>query len=146
MTIQTARTYLGVGTQADHVEMLRASMRVHRQDPEVMPPPARVAGEAEPAIAVVQRSAWVAYCPTPACPSGEFVEPGMPFFCCVCANADVGHLWRPVLWPADRGAIESALAERPLPHTRNWLPGETPESLRAEYRAANLRAAGLVLP
>lgn len=144
--IHTARTYLNVPDQDAHLAKLLGSMPIHRQNPALMPPASDVAHDAEPAVAVVQRGAWVAFCPSPGCPSGEFVEPGLPFFCCVCANAAVGHLWRPVVWPANRGAIEAALGERPVPQTRNWLPGETPESLRAEFAAELLRAAGLVLP
>jgi hypothetical protein len=144
--IHTARTYLRAVDQATHIRMLRTSMAPHKQDPALMPPPTEVDEKAAPAVAVVQRGAWVAYCPTRGCGSGEFVEPDTPFFCCVCANAELDHRWRPVAWPAQRRAIEAALGERPLPHTRNWLPGETPGSLRKEFAAARAADLGLVLP
>ena len=37
-----------------------------------------------------------------------------------------------VLWPDDREGIESVLSHRPIPESRNWLPGETVDDLKRE--------------
>lgn len=47
-----------------------------------------------------------------------------------------------VEWPKDRAAIDALLAARPVPATRNWLPGEPLESLVAENMQHGLIAVG----
>jgi len=79
---------------------------------------------------------WVADCPQSGCPNAEhYGEPsGSPrgglelewFRCSFC-----GWTGRAV-WPDNLSGIEKVLRLRPVPSTRNWLPGETVETLVAE--------------
>lgn len=73
---------------------------------------------------------WLADCPRPWCTNALAVERGQREFVCVGPHscAAVGEL----TWPADPDAIEAILMLRPVPVTRNWLPGETLEQLLAE--------------
>ena len=75
---------------------------------------------------------WVAECPV--CPSAEHYgdQPfpgGLTLKTFVCSNC--GSEAEPK-WPRNRKQIEAVLAERRLPHNRNWTPGETLEQLQAE--------------
>jgi hypothetical protein len=59
----------------------------------------------------------------------------------VCLGLDGCGEEADVVWPADPAAIEMLLMMRPVPRTRNWLPGESLEDLLGE----NL-AHGIELP
>lgn len=87
----------------------------------------------EPLRAWVCRSDWRADCDV--CGDNLAVEPGEPFFCCNCLNAQNDGLARPVLWPDNRSEIESLLSRRVIPATRNWMITETIDDLRAEQLA-----------
>lgn len=83
----------------------------------------------------VDAGRWIAECPD--CHDAQYVwtaEAHPLFLCVTCFNATVGRRWRPVLIPSERAAIEAALEPRPMPHNRNWTPGETVADLRAENR------------
>lgn len=70
---------------------------------------------------------WVADCPDPHCSNAEQVDPpGEVLVCSFCLRS-----W-PLVWPDNGPAIEAVLALRPVPATRNWLPGESLATLKAE--------------
>lgn len=84
-------------------------------------------------LAHVNHGRWLGDCPF--CASSQHVSKRDPwFFCAACLNAAVDHHAVPVEWPKDADAIEETLRERPFVTTRNWRPGETVASLRAENR------------
>ena len=85
--------------------------------------------------------------PTPA----VFVAGGMWQLRCGCGNCPLVSVdWRVALCyecgacyedlaiPAEAAAIETVLILRPKAGNRNWLPGETLDTLRAENRAHGL--------
>lgn len=90
-----------------------------------------------PAAAFVQDSSWVVGCPD--CSEHIVAQVGEPLFCPNCCNVQNAGAPRPVIFPPNRGAIEAALLRRPVPATRNWLPGEPVEQLRAENAAHGLK-------
>lgn len=101
----------------------------------VPPAPTAVAHDAAPAVARIEPlygvAKWHAICPD--CNGSEYVWLASPrFLCCGCANKGIGGLWRPVLMPADRRAVERLLLARTDPNTRVWYPGESVEQLEAE--------------
>lgn len=76
---------------------------------------------------------WIVECPD--CRGAQLAHPvDQRFMCNSCANAAVGGLWRPTLWPKNRADIESALHVRPV-EARNWINGETVAHLRAENKS-----------
>jgi len=80
--------------------------------------------------AVVDNGRWIVKCPD--CPGAQLTAADDPRFMCVeCANAAVGGLWRPVVWPTDHAEIGELLDVRPR-DTANWLPGETVRDLQVE--------------
>jgi len=81
------------------------------------------------AYAYILRGAWVVGCECGEC---VFYEPGKPFFCPNCLNAENGHRPRPVVMPVERSQIEVVLLQRPNPNNRNWLVGETVKQLNDE--------------
>jgi hypothetical protein len=90
----------------------------------------------------VNASRWIADCPTGWCHGAEYVDHDtLLFFCCECRNAEFGHQPIRVEAPPERmrSQIEAYLQARPAPATRNWLPGETVEHLRAENREHGIR-------
>lgn len=87
---------------------------------------------APPALAYVNHGRWVADCPSEGCAGATSIMPGAGFLCAECLNAEVGHRYRPVAWPAERAAVEDALCCRRLPQTANWRPGETVRALEDE--------------
>lgn len=97
----------------------------------------QVAPDAAPAVAYANHGRWVADCPS-GCGGAMLLEPGAPYLCGHCWNAEIGGRWRRVAWPRARRAIETLLLARPLAHTRNWQPGETLADLRAENAARGL--------
>lgn len=107
-----------------------------------LPPTSEVA-DVPPIVAFVYRDQWVAGCPD--CARSlqlAWDTAGWRLFMCThCWNADAGGLWRPVAFPAERTAIEAALAERPRQDQRNWLPSERVEDLAEDtLRVRNVRA------
>jgi hypothetical protein len=107
------------------------------------PVPARQAldarlGPAEIAIEVyANHGRWIVECPD--CRGAQIASRDLAFLCCVCANAAVGGLWRPVVWPEDVAEIDEVLAWRPTAN-QNWQPGESVVDLVAEAQAREGRA------
>lgn len=79
---------------------------------------------------------WIAKCPRPDCTNALALDPGQTAFACV-AQDGCGQT-ADVVWPPDPDAIETLLMLRPVPGTRNWLPGETLEQLLEENAAHGL--------
>lgn len=83
---------------------------------------------------------WIASCPDSACPNAEHYGPD-PYantaphigglkddrFDCSFCKRTFG-----VEWPQERTEIEVELQLRPVPSTRNWIPGEPVAHLTAE--------------
>ncbi len=67
---------------------------------------------------------WVADCPDPDCAGAELARD--LFVCSNCKRT------AKVEWPDDRTLIDAATAVRPVPETRNWVPGETLDDLHRE--------------
>ena len=97
---------------------------------------------APPATAYVNHGRWVADCPSEGCAGATSIMPGAGFFCGECLNAEVGHRYRPVVWPAARAGIEDALCCRRLPQSANWRPGETVRDLEDENEQRGLPRRG----
>lgn len=92
------------------------------------------------APAFVNHNRWLAACPD--CGSAVYVWRGYPTMVCLeCWNAGMGGRWRRVEWPGDLGAIEAALARRPIPQTRNWHPPESVDDLWRENQEHGLGGA-----
>ncbi len=87
------------------------------------------------------RNQWIVDCPD--CGNAEFAFVDEPVFMCSnCFNGAVaGRQWRRVEFPADREEIEVIIRARPLPHNRNWAPGETVHDLRRENHEHGLPSA-----
>lgn len=100
-------------------------------------------------VAYVNHGRWVAGCDTPSCTGAERFWPGgRPrqtrqavtygitgngvLHCANCGQTST------VEFPSDKTAINRVLARRPVPETRNWYPGESPESLVEENAAYGL--------
>ena len=91
-----------------------------------------VAGGA-PLPARLNADRWVVVCPD--CHDASFVWPETPLFLCAyCFNRAAGGLWRRVALPNadDLEEIEEVTGFRPLPHQRNWEPGQSVDDLRLE--------------
>lgn len=69
------------------------------------------------AVAYINHSRWVADCPRPYCGNAEKLSPRQKTV--HCSNC---LLVASVSWPADPDGIWEALADRPVPQTRNWAP------------------------
>lgn len=95
------------------------------------------------ARARVNHGRWITDCPRPHCANAVALEPGQAVF--QCAGAGGCQLLAEVEWPPDADEIWDALAERPVPTTRNWYPaghieaarlglphGQSPQQLRQE--------------
>lgn len=93
--------------------------------------------DAEPVLAFVDGSRWLARCPNTVCGGAERVnfETGL-FFCCECRNAHVGHDYLRVTFPSQkqRDQIEAMLLQRADWRVRAWRPGETIADLKAQNR------------
>lgn len=76
---------------------------------------------------------WIVRCPRPHCWNAVALPVDTALAACV-GDGGCG-LEFPVLWPPDPIAIAALLVMRPVPATRNWLPGETVEDLAAENAA-----------
>lgn len=93
--------------------------------------------------AFVNDGRWLVFCADPNCAQAErdwgglrFKKDGTPYgivgnisFCGNC------RLLSDVSFPADRDRITEVLSARPVPETRNWMPGETVEDLIEENAA-----------
>ncbi len=80
--------------------------------------------------AYLNHGRWVADCPEPYCGGAELASGGL-FVCANCKRAAT------IIWPDDKELIDQITAARPIPETRNWLPGETLEDLRQENMVSN---------
>lgn len=109
------------------IELLRA--RGHRDEfgrPVPDPAPGALTG---PAVAArLNHGRWIGDCNLPdstrgrTCLNAQFVDDAdQRFFCIECFNQDNAGRWRPVTWPADRAAVEAAVADLPTPE-QNWTP------------------------
>lgn len=83
---------------------------------------------------------WIARCPRPGCANAEGLGPqddgvagGLTFDAFRC-RAEVGGcgLTARAVWPRNRRQLEAVAAARPVPGTRNWLPGQSYAELVAE--------------
>jgi hypothetical protein len=79
------------------------------------------------AIAWAAGGKWIVTCSCGDCPMASPRWNEARCFSC-------GAIYRGIVWPTDRAAIESALARRPAAF-RAWLPGETADDLRVENAA-----------
>lgn len=97
------------------------------------------------ARARVNHGRWIADCPRPYCNNAMKLEPRQASF--HCGGAGGCNLVAEIEWPTDPDGIWAALAERPVPATRNWYPpghdeavrmrlphGQSPPELREETR------------
>lgn len=84
----------------------------------------------DPLPPIIVRNNWAVECPY--CRDAFLYEPGYDFFCRTCLMQGNGGQPRPVDMPANRVAIETTLEQRPDPHTRNYLIGETIDDLKRE--------------
>lgn len=82
----------------------------------------------------INASRWIVDCPLPGCHEAVHTAPGLPFFCPNCLNVTNDGRAYQVVFPADLEDIERILSARPLPVTRNWMPGEPIEQLLLENR------------
>ena len=125
-------------TPADHHALLlaRDGLRAGRHgiDPASVGGPDGVDLSAPPAIARIEDGKWIADCPAPGCRGAMIIfgDPAAGFMCASCFNSDIGRRYRPVLWPAEKGAIEELLLRRPMPVNRNWSSSETAADIAAE--------------
>ena len=69
---------------------------------------------------------WVADCPADQCSEAHTVTPGDGFVCVNCGATSK------LKWPLNMEQIDRVLSTRPVPETRNWLPGETVTGLERE--------------
>ena len=67
---------------------------------------------------------WVVDCPDPVCAGAELARE--LFVCSNCKRT------AKVDWPDDKSLIDVATGARPVPETRNWVPGETLDDLYQE--------------
>jgi hypothetical protein len=89
-----------------------------------------LAPKAEAVEVYANHGRWIAECPD--CHGAQLASKADPrFMCNICANAGIGSLWRPLVWPKQHAQIGSLLDDRPLAHTRNWTPGTTLRELKA---------------
>lgn len=79
------------------------------------------------ALAYVNHGRWIADCPRPHCGNAVGLHPKQAVF--HCAGAGGCQLMAPVEWPDDVDDITAALAQRPIPTTRNWAPAGHRQSI-----------------
>lgn len=101
------------------------------------PPISEVSGQVN---ARVNQGRWLADCITEGCGGAVVVSRELPlFYCPECANGGNGGKWLNVKLPNNKVAIEVELLKRPARDPfralhRNWGPGESLASLRAENK------------
>ena len=108
--------------------------RFFRGDPSMLPVAlaATTAAKARSIPATANHGRWIVECPS-GDGGAQFASRNDPrFMCQECLNTAAGGQWLPVTWPTDARAIEDILDARPNPENRNWKPGETVTTLRAE--------------
>lgn len=96
--------------------------------PETIGTPDQISLTADPALARVDAGWWIADCPNPRCNSAmALVRGARGFLCADCFNADIGRLYRALVWPeaAEIRAIERELLKRPELLFMHWRPGVT---------------------
>lgn len=95
--------------------------------------------------AFVNDGRWVAFCSTPDCHSAERLWPagmihatstGIAYGITAAGMLHCGNcgMTSQVDFPDNRDKIDAVLARRPVPQTRNWLPGETVKDLERENK------------
>lgn len=92
------------------------------------------------AVAYLSHGRWVAHCPRPGCPNAEGAGRcddgsagglGAEGFRCRVERGGCG-LRCPAVWPPEVAEIERLVLCRPIPATRNWVPGESLSDLLRE--------------
>ena len=117
--------------QLEHVRQARGYVRWLEQTIRRRWPLAQPRWETRGQVSAwVQAGQWVSSCPD--CGGGVIVEPGLPMICPDCLNAGNQGYAREVIFPANRGEIETALLARPSMVNQNWLVGEPLTNLHAE--------------
>lgn len=92
------------------------------------------------AVVFMAGGRWAASCPRPFCLNAEGFGPqqdgitgGLTGDMFYCREAYGGCGMRcPADWPSNVSEIEALVMPRPVPATRNWLPGEALHDLLAE--------------
>jgi len=112
-----------------------AELMIHAAGPGIhgrripVPPDSAMAAGRELG-AFVNDGRWLVQCD--ACYSAQLASRAdHRFYCIECLNGCVQGNWRPVRWPADAAAIETALAARPRRDLQNWVWGQTADDLAA---------------
>ncbi len=99
------------------------------------------------AATYVNHGRWVVECDADDCRGAIDVSESLTLHvACDCADRSVcyhetnpcGHIIR-LAWPVDADEIWRILYRRHDPSTRNWLPGETVEDLKAENLLHGMR-------
>ena len=88
----------------------------------------RVVAIADPVTAYVNHGRWVIDCD---CGAGNSVHPDWKLACCL----ECGAIRTNIVFPAEIREIERTLASRKRQANRNWRPGETVATLKAENAA-----------
>ena len=90
--------------------------------------------------AEVSHNRWIGKCECGGC---EVVDPEAPlFYCFSCYNDADNGMARVAVFPGDWEIVERVLMARPDPLTRNFVPGETTDKLRAENTLHGLPMGG----
>lgn len=141
MKIATASDLFGAKYDSDPHKWLMSRGSVRKRSAQLNVRPSRIGKpddpdiNAKPAVAYVNHGRWVADCPSEYCNGAMAIQPGHPFMCGNCLNAETGHKYRLVAWPKQRGVIEETLSMRPVPEVANWLPTESVGDLRNQNAA-----------
>lgn len=107
------------------------------------------------ALAFVYHGDWVAECPrrdcgnvehlfdrvNPAVPTAPRTVPRRLFFCTYCGLGDIEIAWPP---ENELMGITMVLAQRPIPHTRNWFPADCPLAVRLGVKEHGQTVADLI--
>lgn len=81
--------------------------------------------------AEVNHGRWIVRCPW--CNGAEGADRADRYFYCLgCQNVLAGGKRVPVRFPSAANELETLLARRPGEASRNWLPGQTLDEIRAE--------------
>jgi hypothetical protein len=106
----------------------RLVLELRRLAGQPIPEPATGPPVGPPVLARVDHGRWMGDCDLQdvarkrVCRSAQYLHPDdRRLYCSTCTNQAVGGRWRPVLWPADRAAVEAPLGGLP-PREQNWRP------------------------